>query len=162
MSVLERSSARGAVGALAALVLTGCGGFGGADDSGREPTGGHWEATLGGDPVELETGTVDCEQVDGSMHLRIGDISTANPSRSTGISAVITDPEQAPVVASANFSLPDGRSLLYSPATTGGVGMPATEVTVDEDSYDIVGAGTLTDSSNSKATTRFTISVTCG
>jgi len=105
---------------------------------------------------------VDCEQVDGSMHLRIGDISTANPSRSTGISAVITDPEQAPVVASANFSLPDGRSLLYSPATTGGVGMPATEVTVDEDSYDIVGAGTLTDSSNSKATTRFTISVTCG
>jgi len=41
VSVLERSSARGAVGALAALVLTGCGGFGGADDSGREPTGGH-------------------------------------------------------------------------------------------------------------------------
>lgn len=162
MSVSVRSSVRGAAGVLAALAMAGCGGAGGADDSGREPSGGHWEATLGGEPVELEIGTVDCELIDGSMHLRIGDIDTDNPSRSTGITAVITDPEQDPQVATARFALPDGSSLLYSAATTGGVGMPSTEVTVEGDSYAIEGAGTLTDGANHRATTRFTISVTCG
>ncbi|MGP9613200.1 lipoprotein LpqH [Brachybacterium sp. AOP42-B2-9] len=162
MSVLERSSARCAVGVLAALALAGCGDVGGASDAGREPSGGRWEATLGGEPVELEFGMVDCESIDGSMHLRIGDISTQNPSRSTGISAVITDPDHNPQVASARFSLPDGRTLLYSPATTGGVGVPSTEVVVDGDTYDIEGAGTLTGTSNDQATTRFTLTVSCG
>ena len=162
MSVLERSWTRCAVGVLAALALAGCGGVGGDRASERDPSGGHWEATLGGEPVELEFGMVDCETVDGSMHLRIGDINTQNPSRSTGISAVIADPDQDPRVASVRFSLPDGRTLLYSPATTGGVGMPSTEVVVEGDSYEIEGAGTLTGPSNDRATTRFTLAVTCG
>lgn len=162
MSVLERSWTRCAVGVLAALALAGCGGVGGDRASERDPSGGHWEATLGGEPVELEFGMVDCETVDGSMHLRIGDINTQNPSRSTGISAVIADPDQDPRVASVRFSLPDGRTLLYSPATTGGVGMPSTEVVVEGDSYEIDGAGTLTGPSNDQATTRFTLAVTCG
>ena len=162
MSVLERSWTRCAVGVLAALALAGCGGVGGDRASERDPSGGHWEATLGGKPVELEFGMVDCETVDGSMHLRIGDINTQNPSRSTGISAVIADPDQDPRVASVRFSLPDGRTLLYSPATTGGVGMPSTEVVVEGDSYEIEGAGTLTGPSNDQATTRFTLAVTCG
>src|SRR5699024_2384967 len=162
MSVLERSWTRCAVGVLAALALAGCGGVGGDRASERDPSGGHWEATLGGEPVELEFGMVDCETVDGSMHLRIGDINTQNPSRSTGISAVIADPDQDPRVASVRFSLPDGRTLLSSPATTGGVGMPSTEVVVEGDSYEIEGAGTLTGPSNDQATTRFTLAVTCG
>ncbi len=162
MSVLERSWTRCAVGVLAALALAGCGGVGGDRASERDPSGGHWEATLGGKPVELEFGMVDCETIDGSMHLRIGDINTQNPSRSTGISAVIADPDQDPQVASARFSLPDGRTLLYSPATTGGVGMPSTEVVVDGDTYEIEGAGTLTGASNDQATTRFTLTVSCG
>ena len=57
MSVLERSSARCAVGVLAALALAGCGDVGGDRASERELSGGHWEATLGGEPVELERHT---------------------------------------------------------------------------------------------------------
>lgn len=161
MSALRRSLAPFAVGVVAVLASAGCGGVGGESSSPDEPSGGTWEATLGGNPVELEDAPVDCEQVEGSMHLRIGDINTDNPSRSTGINAVIATPEQAPEVMVAQFTLPDGRTLLHSPAKGRGVGMPSTEVTVEGDTYSIEGAGTLHDPSGQQATTAFTITVTC-
>ena len=161
MSAPRRSLPSVAVGVVVTLLLAGCGGAGGESSPADGPSGGQWEATLGGHPVELEDASVDCELVEGSMHLRIGDINTDNPSRSTGINAVIAAPEQAPEVMVAQFTLPDGRTLLHSPAKGRGVGMPSTEVTVEGDTYSIEGAGALHDPSGTQATTAFTITVTC-
>lgn len=69
-----------AVGVAAALLLAGCGDAGGARASADGDSGGTWEATLGGHPVELADAPVVCEQAEDSMHLRIGDIDPDNPS----------------------------------------------------------------------------------
>lgn len=162
MSARGRSCTRYAVGVLAVLALAGCGEAGGGRASERTASGGSWEATLGGEPVELEAGVVDCEMVDGSMHLRIGDIDIQRPSRSTGISAVISAPDTEAQVAAVDFMLPDGRTLFYSPLEDGGIGVPSTEVTVEGDTYAIQGAGTLNNLSGGHATTQFALTVTCG
>ena len=70
-------------------------------------------------------------------------------------------PEGEPEVRLVNFSLPDGRTLLYSPADAERPGVPGSGVEVEGEIYTIQGAGTLHDPERQDNTAAFTISVTC-
>lgn len=161
MGALQRSLTLSAVGVVAVLALAGCGSVGGVRDGSDGSSGGTWEATLGGHAIELEDDDVVCEQAEGSMHLRIGDIDPANPSRATGISAIVGGPPDGLEVRIVHISLPDGTTLLYSPASARGPGVPKTGASIDGDTYTIDGAGTVNDPSGRGSTTAFTITVTC-
>ena len=132
MGALTRPLFLSAVGVVAVLALAGCGGAGGVSDPTGAESGGRWEATLGGHPLELEDAGVSCEQTDDSMHLRI-----------------------------VHISLPDGITLLYSPASARGPGVPKTGAGIEGDTFTIDGAGTVHDPSGRSSTAAFTITVTC-
>lgn len=161
MGALKRSLLLDAVGVVAVLALAGCGGDGGVSDPAGEGSGGQWDATLGGHAVELEDADVVCEAAEDSMHLRIGDIDPANPSGAAGIIAVVAGPPEGPEVRLVNISLPDGTTLLYSPASARGPGVPSTGVSIEGGTYTIDGAGTVHDPAGRASTTAFTIAVTC-
>lgn len=161
MSALARSLLLHVVGVVAVLALAGCGGAGGVSAPLGGQSGGQWEATLGGHAIELADADVVCESAEDSMHLRIGDIDPANPSRATGISAIVGGPPEEPEVRIVHFSLPDGTTLLYSPAGARGPGVPKTGASIEGDTYTIDGAGTVHDPSGRGSTTAFTITVTC-
>lgn len=163
MGGLTRSLLPVAVGALAVLAFAGCTGAGGDLASGDGVvTGGDWTATLGGDPVDLENEDVVCEAGEDSTHLRIGDINPSNPSRSTGIHAVVGTPETEPEVRLVIYSLPDGTTLMHNPATNSGVGAADAEVIVDGDTYTLSGQGRLSGGRDSQqSTTQFELTVTC-
>ena len=160
-----------AVGALAALALAGCTGAGGdsASRTGDDPAseveadaGGRWTASLGGEPIELDSADVMCETGEDSMHLRIGEINPSNPSRSTGIHAVVGTPQAEPEVRLVIYSLPDGTSLMHDPATNSGVGAVDAEAVVVGETYTVSGQGRLSGGGDSqRSTTQFELTVTC-